>query len=78
MTMPVTVAHIKNDALLGMDFMEITECVIDSKNRQLKFGELVVQGFAEESRIFCDRVTLQQTVSIPPGHEMVYTTRQDK
>ena len=78
MTMPVTVAHIKNDALLGMDFMELTECVIDTKNRQLKFGELVVQGFAEESRIFCARVTLQQTVSIPPGHEMVLPGRINK
>ena len=38
-SMPVTVAKIKNDVLLGMDFLSSTNCVIDATNRQLKFGE---------------------------------------
>ena len=70
-SMPVTVAKIKNDVLLGMDFLSSTNCVIDATNRQLKFGEQIIQGYTEESRIFCARVTISGRYTIPPGHEMV-------
>ena len=33
-TMPVTVAKIKNDVLLGVDFMSSTNCVINTANKK--------------------------------------------
>ena len=56
---PVTVARVTDDALLGMDFMELTGCTIDPKNKQLIFGSEVVQCFTEESRAVCTKVTIE-------------------
>ena len=72
---PVTVAHIKNDSLIGMDFLSLTECVIDTRRRQLNFGEGVVQGYTEENRLFCGNITVSKRFDIPPGHERVILGR---
>jgi len=76
--LPVTVAKVKDDALLGMDFMEITGCLVDPKKKQLKFGAEVVQGYSEKSRVFCAKVTIPETMTIPPGHEMIIRGKVEK
>ncbi len=71
--MAVVVAEITNDALLGMDFMHMTACIIDICKEQLIFGDQVVQCNVAKSRArsFCAKVTLRRTMTIPPGHEMI-------
>ena len=75
---PVTVAHIKNDGLIGMDFLSLTECVIDTRRKQLNFGEEVAQGYTEENRLFCANITVSKRFDIPPGHERVILGRINK
>ena len=75
---PVTVAHIKNDDLIGVDFLSLTECVIDTRRKQLNFGEEVVQVYTEENRLFCANITVSKRFDIPPGHERVILGRINK
>jgi hypothetical protein len=77
---PVVVAEITSDAMLGMDFLQMSKCTIDPYNEQLIFEEEVVQCNVRSSgkRTFCAKVTLRQTVTIPAGHEMLIPGKINK
>ena len=70
-TLSVTVADIKNTGIIGMDFLEAADCKIDIKNRTLVMNDVTVPCLDSNSRNFCARITIRETVSIPAMHEAI-------
>ena len=69
--MEVQIAKIKEETLLGMDFLEQTGSIIDVQNRQLQIGHETIPCHDTEGNKFCCRVSVSNTVTIPPRHEAI-------
>ena len=65
------VACIGNDAILGIDFLKNEHCVIDVTNNCLEWGGFVLPLWETDERQQCCRVTVTETVVIPPWTEML-------
>ncbi|XP_038066604.1 uncharacterized protein LOC119736660 [Patiria miniata] len=65
------IADVSNDVLLGLDFLREENCIIDINGKSLKWRgtELSLRDTAEPLQ--CCRVTVQETVVVPPQTEMV-------
>ena len=65
------VASIGSDVLLGLDFLRNEQCVIDVTNKCLEWGGFVLPLWETVGRQQCCRVTVNETVVIPPWTEML-------
>lgn len=69
--LPVTIADIKNVGIIGMDFLEEAHCKIDINNQRLIVNGTEVPCLDSNSRSFCARIMVGETVSIPALHEVI-------
>ena len=65
------VASLGSDVLLGLDFMKNEQCVIDITNRCLEWGGIMLPLRETADRQQTCRVTVLETVVVPPGTEML-------
>jgi hypothetical protein len=70
-TIDVLVADLGNDGILGMDFLLKGSCIVDLKQLQIRCKDEIVCCRTENSRPLCAKVTLQKTVVIPAGEEII-------
>ena len=71
------VADIQDSCILGMDFLEPHNCLINLGDRTLHIGDEEVplkKPQQEDSRVCC-RVILDQTVNLPPRSETLISVR---
>ena len=72
---PVLVASsLTADAILGMDFLDDNECMLDMANKVLRFPNrgvsISLRDSSSQPHIVQARVTLEETLSIPPFSEI--------
>ena len=72
---PVLVASsLTADAILGMDFLDANKCTLEMANKVLRFPNrgvsISLQDPSSQPHIIQARVTLEETLSIPPFSEM--------
>ena len=70
--MTVTVADISSSGIIGMDYLEATNCKINIAGRELIMNdEIQVPCVDSNSRSFCARITTREKVTIPALHEVI-------
>lgn len=69
----IYVANIVNSGILGIDFLKGHGGILDLHNGYLQFGSEYVKLLHEDQLAMtkCCKVTLAETVTIPPGSEMI-------
>ncbi|KAJ8032728.1 Retroviral-like aspartic protease 1 [Holothuria leucospilota] len=69
----IYVANIVNSGILGIDFLKGYGGILDLHNGYLQFGSEYVKLLHEDQLAMtkCCKVTLAETVTIPPGSEMI-------
>ena len=77
---PVLVASgLTADAILGMDFLEDNKCTLEMANKVLRFPHrgvsITLQDSSAEPHIVQARVTLEETLSVPPFSEIEVMAR---
>ena len=70
-------ADIKNDAILGIDFLSTNRCdVLLSKDHLVLNGEKIAcYRSTNEAQPSCCRIALMENVQVPPGTEMIVKGR---
>ena len=69
------VARIKEDCILGADFLRKQDCVIDYPQNILRIGNSDVPMHVDTDDIKCFRVVLESAVKIPGNTEMVISAK---
>ena len=70
--MPVIVADISSSGIIGMDYLEATNCKINIADRELIMNdEIQVPCVDSNSRSFCARITTREKVTIPALQEVI-------
>ena len=80
---PVLVASsLTADAILGMDFLDANKCTLEMANKVLHFPNrgvsISLQDPSSQTHIIQARVTLEETLSIPPFSEMEVMAKVSK
>ena len=72
----VWVANIEPDAIIGIDVMKETECIIDPSRLQVQIGDTVLQSQPDPPpSVYTVRAA--ETVVIKPGHELILPGKLD-
>ena len=75
-TVPMYVSdRIDVPCLLGLDFLQACPCVIDLTRRRLVLTPAESVRSVSAEAVSVGTVVLSQSVSVPPGHEMILTGR---
>jgi predicted aspartyl protease len=69
----VIVANIDVEAILGLDYLRATGATIDFNTCQIHVRGETLQCLVAGERSFCARITVQESVTVPPGHEAIVT-----
>ncbi len=73
----VWIAEIKEDCILGADFLMKRECVIDYPQNVLRIGSTEVPMHANTDELKCLRIVLDRTIKVPGNSEMVISAKLD-
>ena len=74
-TTMVTVASLKNEGILGLDFLVQINAVLDCQKMELRTEWGIIPCLDSEGESFCRRIVAGKEYSIPPGHEIVLADR---
>ncbi|XP_041467396.1 uncharacterized protein LOC121417729 [Lytechinus variegatus] len=74
-TTMATVASLKNEGILGLDFLVKINAVLDCQKMELRTNYGIVPCLDSNGESFCRRIVAGEDYSIPPGHEMVLAGR---
>jgi predicted aspartyl protease len=73
----VWIAEIKEDCILGADFLMKQECVIDYPQNVLLIGSTEVPMHANTDELKCLRIVLDRTIKVPGNSEIVISAKLD-
>ena len=71
----VWIAEIKEDCILGADFLMKQKCVIDYPQNVLRIGSTEVSMHANTDELKCLRIVLDRTIKVPGNSEMVISSQ---
>ena len=76
---PTWIADIQDECILGLDFLEPHECLVNLKNGTLQIGEeeIPLQKPASVGSLTSCRAVLETTVILPPQSECVVSAKVD-
>ena len=69
-SLPVIVANINAEAVLGLDFMQKFSCSLNAKDCTLTMDDIMINCFMK-GKMGCYRITAAETVSIPSNNEIL-------
>ncbi|XP_070576195.1 uncharacterized protein [Ptychodera flava] len=75
---PVLVATLSHAGILGMSFLSLINCLIDTKNGKLIIGEDTFDCHLRVAKPFICRLVVKRATEIPPGCEMIIPTRMSR
>ena len=67
----MVVANIEAPMVIGLDFLHEHGCVLDPQEGTLLVNREILQCESEDQQATVVRVTVEETVTVPPSHQVV-------